>query len=105
MENYFWNMEEHHTAKKMYILIIYDIVNNRRRYRFAKKMKGYGFRVQRSAFEAMVSEALYRKLLKEIPRIIDAEADSVRVYRIREQSEVDLFGKNISIKDNDVIII
>ncbi len=75
-------MQEIHPVKKMYILIIYDIVNNKRRYRFAKKMKGYGFRVQRSAFEAFVSDRLYLKLMKEVPKIIDSESDSVRIYRI-----------------------
>lgn len=39
----------------MYILVIYDIVDNNRRVKFAKKMNGYGFRVQKSAFEAMIS--------------------------------------------------
>ena len=31
MENYFWNMKEMQPVKKMYILIIYDIVDNKRR--------------------------------------------------------------------------
>ena len=104
MENYFWNMQEIHPVKKMYILIIYDIVNNKRRYRFAKKMKGYGFRVQRSAFEAFVSDRLYLKLMKEVPKIIDSESDSVSIYRIGYE-EVQLFGKNIKIQDRDVIIV
>lgn len=56
MENYFWNTEEENSIKKLYILVIYDIVDNKRRVRFAKKMNGYGFRVQKSAFEAMVTE-------------------------------------------------
>lgn len=97
-------MQEIHPVKKMYILIIYDIVNNKRRYRFAKKMKGYGFRVQRSAFEAVVSDRLYLKLMKEVPKIIDSESDSVRIYRIGYE-EVQLFGKNIKIQDRDVIIV
>ena len=46
MENYFWNTEEENSIKKLYILVIYDIVDNKRRVRFAKKMNGYGFRVQ-----------------------------------------------------------
>ena len=104
MENYFWNMQEIHPVKKMNILIIYDIVNYKRRYRFAKKMKVYGFRVQRSAFEAFVSDRLYLKLMKEVPKIIDSESDSVRIYRIGYE-EVQLFGKNIKIQDRDVIIV
>jgi CRISPR-associated protein Cas2 len=105
MENYFWNMQEMQPVKKMYILIIYDIVDNKRRYRFAKKMKGYGFRVQRSAFEAFTTDALYRKLLKEVPRIINIELDSVRIYRVRDTDDVELIGKNIRIEDSDVIVI
>ena len=78
MENYFWNTEEIKTEKKVYILVIYDIVNNKCRTDFAKKMNGYGFRVQKSAFEAMVSE---------------------------RAGEVNLFGINQEIKNEEVIII
>lgn len=105
MENYFWNIQETFQIKKMYILIIYDIVDNKRRYRFAKKMKSYGFRVQRSAFEAYISDVLYQKLLREVPKIIDVGLDSVRIYKIRDHGEVNLFGKNVKIEDKDVIII
>lgn len=66
MENYFWNTEEVKNTKKLYILVIYDIVDNNRRIKFAKKMNGYGFRVQKSAFEAMISEKLYRELIADI---------------------------------------
>lgn len=104
MENYFWNTEENR-SKKVYILVIYDIVSNKRRTAFAKKMNGYGFRVQKSAFEAMISMRLYKDLLKEIPKLICSEEDSVRVYRIVGQGEVSLFGVNESVKNEEVIII
>ncbi len=104
MENYFWNTETIH-EKRIYILVIYDIVSNKGRNAFAKKMSGYGFRVQKSAFEAMISEKLYRKLLEEIPRYIDKTEDSVRVYRIIGHGEVTLFGTNVSIENEEVIII
>lgn len=42
MENYFWNTAENNYSKKLFVLIIYDIVDNKRRVRFAKKMTGYG---------------------------------------------------------------
>lgn len=105
MENYFWNTEDVITEKKIYILVIYDIVNNKRRLQFAKRMNGYGFRVQKSAFEAMISASQYRKIISEIPSLIDAATDSVRVYKIRGSGEVSLFGVNETIKDEEVIII
>ena len=104
-ENYFWNTEETKREKKVYILVIYDIVSNKRRTAFAKKMEGYGFRVQKSAFEALVPERLYKKLLEEIPGSIRKDEDSVRLYRITGQGEVTLFGINETIKDEEVIII
>ena len=82
MENYFWNTEDNKASRKLFVLIIYDIVNNKRRNSFAKMLNGYGFRVQKSAFEAMIPANLYRKLLLEIPKHIDKAEDSVRVYRI-----------------------
>ena len=104
MENYFWNTEEENSIKKLYILVIYDIVDNKRRVRFAKKMNGYGFRVQKSAFEAMITENLYRRLLHDIPELIDRRSDSVRVYKIG-YGEVNLFGASPEIKNEEVIII
>lgn len=104
MENYFWNTGEIHD-KKVYVLIIYDIVSNKRRVAFAKKMNGYGFRVQKSAFEAMITLNGYKKLLKEIPGSIDSREDSVRVYRISGYGEVNLFGVNETIENDEVIIL
>lgn len=104
-ENYFFDTGEIKREKKVYILVIYDIVSNKRRTAFAKKMEGYGFRVQKSAFEALISEKLYRKILEEIPISIHKDEDSVRLYRITGQGEVTLFGQNETIKDEEVIII
>ena len=105
MENYFWNTEHISNKKKIYILVIYDIVDNKKRVAFAKKMNGYGFRVQKSAFEAYVSEDLYKKLLTAIPGLIDRTTDSVRVYKIKGSGEVNLFGVSPQIEDEEVIII
>lgn len=81
MENYFWNTEIPAKKKKLYILVIYDIVDNKRREKFANKMSGYGFRVQKSAFEAMITENLYKKLLTEIPCLIDKNIDTVPILK------------------------
>ena len=105
MENYFWNTEENNYTKKLFVLIIYDIIDNRRRIKFAKEMCGYGFRVQKSAFEALIDDKLFVKLQKAIPLLIDKEEDSVRIYRMTGYGEVDLFGVNQKIEAEDVMII
>ena len=105
MENYFWNTEEKNYSKKVFVLIIYDIIDNKKRTKFAKQMAGYGFRVQKSAFEALLEEAQLRKLEKEIPKYIDNEVDSVRLYRMSGYGEVKLYGANTKIEAEDLIII
>lgn len=105
MENYFWNTEENNYSKKLFVLIIYDIIDNKRRIKFAKEMNGYGFRVQKSAFEALIDEKLFSKLQNVIPKLIDCSEDSVRIYRMTGYGEVDLFGVNSKIEAEDVMII
>lgn len=105
MENYFFETDVKEESRKIYILVIYDIVQNKRRTKFAKVMEEYGIRVQKSCFEAFVSESLYQKILSRIPGLIDSVEDSIRVYRMIGSGEVTLFGVNVKPKVEDVIII
>ena len=105
MEDYFFStVEENTQEKKAYVLIIYDIVDNTKRVRLAKFLQGYGFRVQKSAFEALISFSLYNKLLREIGVYVDEE-DSIRIYKIVGQGQVTILGKNEKVHNDDCIII
>lgn len=105
MENYFWNTQEKSYSKKVFVLIIYDIISNKRRTKFANEMSGYGFRVQKSAFEALLEENQLRKLEAEIEDYIDVQEDSVRIYRMTGYGEVKLYGQNTKIEAEDVILV
>lgn len=105
MENYFWNTQENVYTKKLFVLVIYDIIDNKRRTRFAKRLCGYGFRVQKSAFEALLEEAQLRKLEREIPGMINPTEDSIRIYRMTGYGEVTLYGQNTRLEAEDVMII
>ena len=106
MENYFWNTEYVQKDKKIYMLVIYDIVSNKRRVKFAKKMNGYGFRVQKSAFEAMLSKTKYDKLVREIPKYINTKSgeDSVRIYRITGKGKVKVWGDSPQFEEEIILI-
>ena len=105
MEDYFFStVEENTQEKKAYVSIIYDIVDNAKRVRLAKFLQGYGFRVQKSAFEALISFSLYNKLLREIGVYVDEE-DSIRIYKIVGQGQVTILGKNEKVQNGDCIII
>ena len=104
MENYFFEIDEKTTKDEVFVLIIYDIVDNKRRLKLSKYLQGYGFRVQKSAFEARISKRKYQKLLREIPRYI-GELDSVKVYKIIGSGQVTAFGKNMDTQNEDIIVI
>ena len=58
-EDYFFQIEDEITDDRLFILIIYDITNNSKRVKFAKLLLGYGFRIQKSAFEAVLTKTKY----------------------------------------------
>ncbi|GHV27438.1 CRISPR-associated endoribonuclease Cas2 [Synergistales bacterium] len=107
MENYFFNTADETEVKsdKYFVLIIYDITDNKRRNKIAKAMKGFGFRVQKSAFEAMLAASKYEKMLAELKKLTQEDEDSVRIYKIRGEGAVTVIGLDDSVADEEVIII
>lgn len=103
-ENYFFEIEEKPENDKVFVLIIYDIVGNKKRLKLAKLLAGYGFRIQKSAFEAVITKKKYQELLKLLPTYVSSE-DSVKVYKIIGKGQVVTFGKTIEAEIDDLIII
>ena len=103
LENYFFDGQSEKKDNKKLILVIYDIVDNKRRYKFVKFVEKFGFRVQKSAFEMIISESVYSRLVAGIPRIIESE-DNVRVYRLPVSGEVAAWGSELTEKDEVIII-
>lgn len=54
----------------MFIIVAYDIVDNKRRTRLAKGMKSYGYRVQKSVFECQLDDD-YLQMKKAIEKTIN----------------------------------
>ena len=81
-EDYFFQIEDEITDDRLFILIIYDITNNSKRVKFAKLLLGYGFRIQKSAFEAVLTKTKYEKLKQEIPEFVDKEEEQYNIEDI-----------------------
>ena len=69
----------------MFIVVSYDIADDRRRVRVASEMENFGRRVQYSVFECHLSEAQIRDLETRLQAIIDWDRDRVRYYRLCER--------------------
>lgn len=101
-------MEKHQIEKQknqVHILIIYDIEDDKKRAKFAKYLLSYGYRVQKSAFEAIITNMQYETMQKQIPYKIDETVDSVRIYKISENTQIVLYGKNKKISSQEYIIL
>ncbi len=75
----------------VFVIVIYDISSNKKRLRLFKLLKSYGFRVQKSAFEAEIEKSCYAELLKKLSRYGN-EHDSVRIYRIIGEGHITSYG-------------
>ena len=103
-EDYYFQISDELESDKEFVLIIYDIVDNRKRVKLAKLLSGYGKRVQKSAFEAMLTTQIYNKLIEEIPRYIDKTEDNVRIYKITGKGKVTSWGE-VPEFDEEIVLI
>ncbi|MCF8382789.1 MAG: CRISPR-associated endonuclease Cas2 [Chlorobium sp.] len=67
-----------------FILVTYDIENDRRRTKIHKVLEGYGISVQYSVFECFLSDEDYASLRQRLQSLMDAKhpLDSIRYYRL-----------------------
>ena len=89
---------------KKLVLIIYDIIDNKRRNKMVKHLESFGNRVQKSAFEALLPHAKYHDMIEGIKKIIAID-DNVRIYRLNSSNEVLLLGAGDTTYEENVIII
>jgi len=68
----------------MFIVIAYDISDNKRRNKLHKALKSFGEPVEESVFEADVDQARWRRMWKRVQQIITDE-DQVRFYFLCEE--------------------
>jgi CRISPR-associated protein Cas2 len=69
----------------VFILVSYDIPDDRRRTRVMKALQDYGAHVQYSVFECELSVEDYRRLRERLKKLINRREDNVRFYVLCEQ--------------------
>lgn len=68
----------------MFIVIAYDISDNRRRTRLHKELKRFGVSVQRSVTECWLAPREVELVKKAVYSIVDEKVDQVRFYYLCE---------------------
>lgn len=69
-------------AENKFILVAYDISNNKRRARLHKLLENYGTPVQYSVFECIINEKDLKKMGHQIRKLLRPRLDHVRIYTL-----------------------
>lgn len=64
----------------MYVVISYDVPEDKRRTKIHNALKSYGQWMQFSVFECDLTETQYAKLRSRLGKLIKPEQDSIRFY-------------------------
>lgn len=101
----FFDFEAAENNERHYlIVVIYDIMDNKRRTKLSKLLKGYGRRVQRSSFECQLTRKQYDKMINEIGKFRHP-TDLIRIYRIAGKTDVQIWGDVALTEYDDFIIL
>lgn len=92
MEN--WDFLDEDFEKEIFednftVIVIYDIISNKRRTQLSKLLSAFGFRIQRSAFECLLTREKYKLLIERINRYAKAED-----YRLNQNVVTEIYGEN-----------
>jgi len=91
----------------MYVIISYDIPNDKRRTKLARLLKDYSQRMQFSVFEGELTPTQLDQLLTSIQELINPDKDKVRIYELCStcKRKSTIFGKGKIYEDPEVFIV
>lgn len=74
------------------ILVIYDISKTKKRNKMVAFLESYILRVQKSAFEGVVTQKQYNDICLYAHKLINKQTDSLRIYLLSSTSHVKTWG-------------
>jgi CRISPR-associated protein Cas2 len=66
----------------VFLVVAYDIADDRRRLKVMKLLEGYGRHVQESVFECDLEPKAYRQMSQRLLRLVSQREDNVRYYHL-----------------------
>ena len=90
----------------MLYLVSYDIVDDKRRTKLAKKLCDFGKRVQYSVFECDLNKEQLENMKQMATKQIDQDEDSIRIYKfcVTCANEIISYGIKKGWEQDDVIV-
>jgi CRISPR-associated protein Cas2 len=89
----------------MFIVVSYDIPDDRRRTRLAKLMEGYGERVQYRVFECLLTRTQLRALRRRMLPLLNLREDSVRFYFLPQDAVAEIAVVGVGMVTSDALVL
>ena len=92
---------------EQFIIVVYDISNDKRRTKLHKRLKDFGTPVQYSVFECLLDAAGFKSMQKAVNRIIRPRIDHVRYYVLCGscRGKIEVTGRKEVTTKPDVIVV
>ena len=90
----------------MFVIVSYDITEDKRRTKIHDILKSYGQWMQYSLFECDLTQTQYAKLRSRLQKIINPETDSIRFYFLCGccQNKIERIGGE-AVRDNTIFFV
>jgi CRISPR-associated protein Cas2 len=91
----------------MFVVVVYDISNNKRRTRLFNALKDFGTQVQYSIFECLLNKKEFKDMQEVVCKITKRRKDKVRIYTLCGscQDAIKDIGTGQEVKMGDVIVV
>ena len=91
----------------MFIIVTYDITDDRSRNKLYETLKDYGTSVQYSVFECNLNKKQFLEMKEKSGSFVQDEKDSIRYYLLprREKMKIIVEGKDKTPNENSIYII
>jgi CRISPR-associated protein Cas2 len=89
-----------------FVVVVYDISNDRRRTRLHKKLKDFGDPVQYSVFECALSTKQICEMKKIVKKVIKPRMDHIRYYYLCAScaQKIEVIGRKDVIGEPEVLV-
>lgn len=91
----------------MFIVVSYDIVEDKTRNKISKALLDFGTRVQYSVFECNLNQQQLEEMEGRLLRLLDSENDTIRLYLLCENcvGKVRVHGRGMLTRDEEVYVV
>jgi len=94
-------------AFKTFVVVVYDISNDRRRTKLHKALQDYGDPVQYSVFECLLDAEQLARMKKAVAKIIRPKTDRVRYYTLCQSclKKIEITSGAEVVSEEQVIVV